>query len=36
MRLKDFVKNFRGEIFLKIREKIPQEFPQIPARDSVF
>ena len=36
MRLLVFVKNFRGGIFLKIIEKIPPEFPQIPARDSVL
>ena len=36
MRLLVFVKNFRGGIFFKIIEKIPPEFPQIPARNSVF
>ena len=36
MRLLICVKNFRGGIFLKIIEKIPTGFPQIPARNSVF
>ena len=36
MRLLVFVNKFIGEIFFKIIEKVPPEFPKILTRNSVF